>query len=89
MGLSSAHVALLSSGMLASIAMEQADMNPGDMLIVTAAESAVGLLACQLAMLSEVTVIGVCSAAQHRKVVSEWCSEAVVYTTDDDLDETR
>lgn len=61
-------VALLTSGLTASVALEQAgQMGRGQIVLVTAAAGGTGLFAVQLAKLAGNTVVGTCSGPEKAR----------------------
>ena len=67
---SAAAVALLTSGLTASVALEQAaQLRPGQVVLVTAAAGGTGSFAVQLAKLAGCTVIGARSARALARIL--------------------
>lgn len=73
-------VALMTSGLTASIALEQAGLRKGQTVLVTAAAGGTGQLAVQLAVLAGCTVVGTCSGGAKTDLLkSLGCRRVINY----------
>ncbi|PSC71056.1 zinc-binding alcohol dehydrogenase domain-containing 2 [Micractinium conductrix] len=76
-------VALMTSGLTASIALEQAGLRKGQTVLVTAAAGGTGQLAVQLAVLAGCHVLGTCSGgAKETLLKSLGCHRVINYKTE-------
>lgn len=76
-------VALVFGGITARIFLNQADIKPGDSVLVNGASGAVGTAAVQLAKQLGAHVTGVCSGDKAGLVASLGADRVIDYTTDD------
>ncbi|KAL4437515.1 hypothetical protein ABPG77_003496 [Micractinium sp. CCAP 211/92] len=77
-------VALMTSGLTASIALEQAGLRKGQTVLVTAAAGGTGQLAVQLALLAGCHVVGTCSGGAKAELLrSLGCHRVVSYREED------
>jgi prostaglandin reductase 3 len=84
-----AAVALLTSGLTASIALEQARLARGETVLVTAAAGGTGSLAVQLAKRAGCHVIGTCGSADKAAQLRRLGVDRVVSYKREDLANVR
>ncbi|KAL4452074.1 hypothetical protein ABPG75_007736 [Micractinium tetrahymenae] len=77
-------VALMTSGLTASIALDQAGLRKGQTVLVTAAAGGTGQLAVQLALLAGCRVVGTCSGGAKAELLrSLGCHRVISYREED------
>lgn len=78
-------VALMTSGLTASIALEQAGLRKGQTVLVTAAAGGTGQLAVQLALLAGCHVVGTCSGGAKAELLRSLGCQRVISYRDEDV----
>ena len=82
-------VAFLTSGLTASIALEEGGLRRGDTVLVTAAAGGTGMFAVQLANIAGAHVIGTCSSAAKAALLRRLGVDRVVDYKRESLKEVR
>lgn len=80
-------VALLTSGLTASIALEVGGLRPGKTVLVTAAAGGTGQFAVQLAKLAGCRVVATCGSPEKAEMLRNLGADRVVDYKREDLDE--
>jgi NAD(P)-dependent dehydrogenase (short-subunit alcohol dehydrogenase family) len=82
-------VAFLTSGLTASISLEQAGLKRGETALVTAAAGGTGLFAVQIAKIAGLHVIGTCGSEEKAQVLRGLGVDRVVNYKVEDLKQVR